>query len=286
VLHPTTSAIDLLDAVYLVVVKNFGIRGGGDCRRLLWSQIRFGYDEVLDRCYADCHPGIDKTHRGALSQVKRSVEPKRMYAELKGRDVVDIADSVALLKFYRSRCPPTDTFFLRPLAKVRGLIWFLNTPRGPNALAGTVKRLVKKVVGGGQLLFGGGKLYSSQSLRATTATRLFSAGASVSQVKSVTGHASDRAALTYNRVPDDQKLLLSSIVNKNVHSKLKLEPVSSGGVLTGLASSSSNSTGSSSILEGGSSSEFRSHFATSVVGGSANFSLDNKNCVINFNFGK
>jgi len=53
----------------------------------------------------------------------------------------------------------------------------------------------------------------------TTAVRLFSAGARTDQVKAVTGHYSDRAVQTYNRIRPLQQLATSGVIQKNLLSK-------------------------------------------------------------------
>lgn len=78
---------------------------------------------------------------------------------------------VRLYKLYNSKCPqnpPDGAFYLRCREKPSADVWYASVAVGHNALANTVKHLCKQAQVDGY--------YTSHSLRASAATRLFEAG--------------------------------------------------------------------------------------------------------------
>ena len=101
---------------------------------------------------------------------------------------------VRLFKLHNSKCPkerPDDAFYLRPLSKPKGDIWYQKAAVGHNALAGTVARLFKSAGIQGH--------YSNHSLCATSATCLFDAGL---LIMARTGHASSAGFRCYKRMTE------------------------------------------------------------------------------------
>ena len=79
---------------------------------------------------------------------------------------------VRLLQLYRSCCtdkPKRNSFYLRPLSKPTQHCWYSREPLGHNTLANVVSSMCKEA--------GITGFYTNHSLRATSATRLYSAGA-------------------------------------------------------------------------------------------------------------
>ena len=110
---------------------------------------------------------VSKTNQGGL--LHRKKQPKKVTHHAN----VEFPERclVRLFKLYNSKClkdRPDDAFYLRPLNKPKGTVWYQKSPVGHNVLAGTVHRLFKPAGIGGH--------YSNHSLCATSATRLFDAG--------------------------------------------------------------------------------------------------------------
>ena len=79
------------------------------------------------------------------------------------------------------------------------------TAVGHNTLSQTVKRLCQEA--------GIQGFKTNHSLRVTKVTRLFQSGADEQLIMSRTGHCSVQGVRTYKRVSEDQKLVLSSVLN-------------------------------------------------------------------------
>lgn len=82
-------------------------------------------------------------------------------------------------------------FYLSPLSKPKGMVWFKNQPIGVHTLASTVKRLCEKA--------GIEGYKTNHSLRVTTATRLFQSGADEQLIMERTGHRSTDGVRAYKR---------------------------------------------------------------------------------------
>jgi len=90
--------------------------------------------------------------------------------------VVSLKDSVACLKFYKSKVPSdSKEVFLRPKAKLDGSCWFTQSPRGKNELQKTIPRLLKRIPLDKKYLFDG-KHLTAQSLRVNDFFKLFLLG--------------------------------------------------------------------------------------------------------------
>ena len=92
---------------------------------------------------------------------------------------------VKLLELYYSRCPPpeqrkTESFYLTPIVKPKGKIWFSIIPVGHNTLSKTVTRLCEAA--------GIDGYKTNHSLRVTAATQLFQAGVDEQLIMKQTGH--------------------------------------------------------------------------------------------------
>ena len=136
---------------------------------------------------------------------------------------------VRLYQLYNSKCPrnrPNDAFYLKPLAKPRGDVWYTCMPVGHNLLSKTIPRLFKAVGLEGN--------YTNHSLRATSATRLFDAGVDEQLIMSRTGHSSTAGVRSYKRVTERLQEMTSNVLNSGaggVAKKRKTEEESSSGEL-------------------------------------------------------
>lgn len=87
---------------------------------------------------------------------------------------------VMLFQKYVSHHPPENSiFYLTPLKKPKGDIWYSNTPIGHNTLDGTVSRICRAT--------GISGYKTNHSLRVSTATRLFQSGVDEQHVMAASG---------------------------------------------------------------------------------------------------
>lgn len=285
-LAPTKAPKHLLYYVFSILAKCFSVRGGVDSRNLLKSQFSFQYDSAQDRWYVEMAEGKDKTHSGGLKQVKRpAVKPRRVYSVVPGENVTDLKCLVFALKFYLSKCPPSCTFFYHtPLSNPTEDYWFSRVPYGKNMLSSITKKWLALIPESDKIIFNGYK-HTNHSWKVTTAVRLFSAGARTDQVKAVTGHYSDRAVQTYNRIRPLQQLATSGVIQKNLLSK-KNENKKNGSassVFPAISCSGDQLTSSETVdisIKGG------TPTAQSVSRHLADITsrMQNTNCVLNFHF--
>ena len=98
-----------------------------------------------------------------------------------------------------------DAFYLTPLKKPNGNVWYTKTPVGHNTLGRTVSRLCKTS--------GIPGFKTNHSLRVTAATRLFHSGVDEQLIMSRTGHRSVEGVRAYKRVSDNQKEQVSTVLN-------------------------------------------------------------------------
>lgn len=114
---------------------------------------------------------------------------------------------VRLFQIYLGHRPAQcdDAFYLTPLRKPKGVIWYSKMPVGHNTLSKTVSRLCKD---------GGIAGYkTNHSLRMTAATRLFHSGVDEQLIMSHTGHRSVDGVRTYKRETAVQKRSISQVLN-------------------------------------------------------------------------
>ena len=117
---------------------------------------------------------------------------------------------VTLFKLYVSHCPPADerknkAFYLTPLKKLKGQVWYSNVPVGHNTLANTVNRICKKSDVQGYK--------TNHSLRVTAATRLYQAGVDEQLIMKRTGHRSIEGVRLYKRPSEEQDQEVSSLLH-------------------------------------------------------------------------
>ena len=185
----------LLDTIVFSFGLNFALRAGQEhcnLRRGQLSQLQIKTDQDGAR-YLLYTEDVSKTNTGGLNS--RKVDPKivRVYED----DECPEKCVVKLYEKYISLCPKsgeTDAFYLRPNKYPTESVWFDNIPVGVHRLQDTVARLCK-VAG-----FTG--YFTNHSLRATAATRLYSAGVDEQLISEKTGQRS-LALRSYKRTSDD-----------------------------------------------------------------------------------
>ena len=119
---------------------------------------------------------------------------------------------VQLFKKYCQHCPTkrkTTAFYLTPLKKPKGNIWYAQAAVGHNTLSQTVKRLCKAA--------GISGFKTNHSLRVTTASRLFQKGVDEQLIMGRTGHRSFQGLRTYKRVSNQQKRDISDLLNSDTN---------------------------------------------------------------------
>ena len=108
---------------------------------------------------------------------------------------------------YCHRCPenrPDNSFYLKPLAKPTGEVWFASIPVGHNTLDKTIVRICKNA--------GITGYKTNHSLRVTLAIRLFQTGIDEQLIIAKTGHRSTDGIRNYKRVSKEQLSHLSDAV--------------------------------------------------------------------------
>ena len=151
----------LLDTLVYYIGLYFAI-WGGEHRKLRHdpSQIQL-VEPAGGMPYLVFMEDVSKTNQGGLEHRKKV--PKQvvhhLHAEAPERCLV------RLYQLYNSKYPrnrPNDAFYLKPLAKPRGDVWYTCMPVGHNLLSKTIPRLFKAAGLEGN--------YTNHSLRATSAT--------------------------------------------------------------------------------------------------------------------
>lgn len=112
---------------------------------------------------------------------------------------------VRLFKLYCPAERPDNAFYLSPLTKPKEQCWFSRTPLGHNTLKNVVKRMCE--------MAGISGYETNHSLRATTATRLYSEGIDEQLVMERTGHRSIEGIRSSKRTSSEQQENISDILN-------------------------------------------------------------------------
>ncbi|KAK3084649.1 hypothetical protein FSP39_016881 [Pinctada imbricata] len=193
----TDTGVKLLDTIVYHFELHFALRAGQEHRNLRFGQasqisLKTSHD---GKRYLEYVEDISKTNNGGLNS--RKIDPKvtRAYGDLVNPDrcIVLMYEKYAKL---RPKKYPTSTQ------------WYDDVPVGVHSLQKTVGKLCD--------LCGFEGFYSNHSLRATAATRLYSAGVDEQLISEKTGHRS-LALRGYKRTSDEQLEMIDSIVkSKNV----------------------------------------------------------------------
>ena len=175
----------------------FALRSGKEHRKLRFSPCQV---EVVRK--EGCRPYLlytedcSKNHPGDLRGYKIPPKTVRHYANITNPSRC----FVRLFSKYISLCPSNpkrNSFYLQPLKKPTTHCWYSREPLGHNKLSHVVSNMCKEA--------GIDGYYTNHSLRATTATRLFSAGADEQLIMERTGHRSVDGVRSYKRTSDHQQ---------------------------------------------------------------------------------
>ena len=184
----------------------FALRSGKEHRDLRFSPSQI---EVVSkeghRAYLLYTEDQSKNHPGGIKGGKISRKCVKHYANLENPSRC----FVRLFTLYKSRCPSNpkrNAFYLQPLRKpTKQCCWFSREPLGHNKLSHVVSKMcIDAGIKG---------YYTNHSLRATTATRLFSAGADEQLIMERTGHRSTDGVRSYKRTSDQQQEEVSDILS-------------------------------------------------------------------------
>jgi hypothetical protein len=191
----------LLDTVLFLCGIHFALRSGEEHRSLQLAQ----FELVIPKegcAHLIYTENYSKNNQGGLQH--RKVKPKCVtcFANEKNPERC----LVRLYQVYLSHRPAdVKPFYLTPLRKQKGEIWYSKVPVGHNTLSQTVGRLCKQagIVG----------FKTNHSLRVTSATRLFQSGVDEQLIMSHTGHRSVDGVRFYKRISEEQKKTVSGILS-------------------------------------------------------------------------
>ena len=206
----------LLDTMFYLIGVSFGLRGGQEHRQLRWNPPQITVVAVSgERKHLLYVEDVSKNNCGGLKM--RKVQPKHVIQhenlEKPDRCIVRVFEE------YSRRCPPNrpdSSFYLKPLVKPKGDIWYAAVPVGHNTLDKTVARMCSAagIIG----------FKTNHSLRVTLATRLFKEGVDEQLIMAKTGHRSTDGVRSYKRVSKEQMELISNVVQgSSLEKKPKLE---------------------------------------------------------------
>ena len=163
--------------------KVFCLRGGSEHRSLILSQ-------------------LSKNRPGGLAQLKLKNKTVKIVAN---PDALERCH-VFLLDKYLSHLPEKakqdNTFYVRPLDKAQGMVWYSSVPIGRNKLSGMVQQMCKDAGVPGHK--------TNHSLRATRAMELYTAGVPEKIIQERTGHRSLRM---YEKTSNCQQTAVSKILS-------------------------------------------------------------------------
>ena len=195
----------LVDTMVVMNGIYFALRSGSEHRQLRSDpcQIKL-VEKPGHRSYLEYAEDISKNRQGGLKG--RKLKPKVVHHY----DNTDNPDRcfVRLFKRYQQLLPPDrpkNVFYFKPLQNPTADTWFSARPIGHNTLEHTVARLCSAA--------GIQGFRTNHSLRATAATRLYQAGVDEQLIMETTGHRSLEGVRSYKRTSDDQKQVLSDILN-------------------------------------------------------------------------
>ena len=183
----------------------FALRSGKEHRELRFSSCQI---EVVQkegqRPYLLYTEDQSKNHPGGL--MGRKIPPK----VVKHHSNVENQSRcfVRLFTLYKSLCPSNpkrNSFYLQPLRKPTQQLWFSREPLGHNKLSHMVSKMCSDA--------GIEGFHTNHSLRATSATRLFSAGADEQLITECTGHRSVDGVRSYKRTSEEQQQGISDILS-------------------------------------------------------------------------
>ena len=111
------------------------------------------------------------------------------------------------LRHSPSPIPSANVFYLSPLAKPKGDVWYSRTPLGHNVLGRIVNEMMADAGFEGH--------FTKHSLRVSLATRLYDAEVDEQLIMSRTGHSSTDGVRAYKRTSEKLKKMTSAVLNNS-----------------------------------------------------------------------
>ena len=195
----------LLDTIFYYIGLYFALRGGDEHRRLRYQPCQISLHEPpTGKAYLVYTEDCSKTNQGGLLHRDRIAKKITHYAN----EACPERCLVRLFKLYMSKCPPDrplNAFYLKPLKRPKGDIWYQKVPIGHNILAKMVSRMMKDANIPGH--------YTNHSLRSTATSRLFNAKVDEQLIMARTGHSSTKGVRSYKRANDQLLQDTSDVLN-------------------------------------------------------------------------
>ena len=194
----------LLDTIFYLIGVSFGLRGGQKHRQLRWNTPQITVVAVSgERKHLLYVEDVSKNNCGGLKM--RKVQPKQVIQhenlEKPDRCIVRVFEE------YSHRCQPNQpesSFYLKPLVKPKGDIWYAAATVGHNTLDMTVARMCSAA--------GISGYKTNHSLCDTLATRLFKEDVDEQLIMAKTGHRSTDGVRSYKQVSKEQLEWISNVV--------------------------------------------------------------------------
>ena len=197
----------LLNAVFYLNGINFALRSGDEHRQLNFKDCQIKVMEIPnERPYLHYIETVSKNNQGGLKGRRNSVKEVKQHSNESNPSRCP----VRLFKLYNNLCPknrPEGAFYLQPLRNTTSDCWFSVKAMGHCALDGMVKKMCESA--------GIEGFQTNHSLRASTATRLYQAGVDEQLIMERTGHRSIDGVRSYKRTSDEQRIVLSDIINNS-----------------------------------------------------------------------
>lgn len=195
----------LLDTMFYYIGLYFALRGGEEHRRLRHKPCQIVlYEPPVGLRYLKYTEDKSKTNQGGLLHRNRAPKSVTHY-ENKSNPKRCL---VQLFKNYNSRCPsdrPDGAFYLKPLKRPKGNIWYQRSAVGHNILS----KMISRIMSSGNI---SGK-YTNHSLRSTATSRLFNAHIDEQLIMARTGHSSTTGVRSYKRASEQLIEETSDVLN-------------------------------------------------------------------------
>ena len=193
-----------------------------------------GYDKSSHYVYVE---NESKNYQGLFSETGQSNKVVRVYPQ-PGSDRCP----VLILDTYLNKLPPNAvSFYMQPMLSLPGdpqKPWFKNSPMGMNPLRSMMSKISE--------LPGLSTKYTNHSLRATSASQMFTSGATEKIVAEMTGHKSLTALRQYERTIETQ----SQAVGQAIANMKQFTATMNVKVVTSAASESFQTVGEKTTVIG------------------------------------
>lgn len=207
--------VGLQNMVFFYIGLYFSLRGGQEQRDLKIEQFTRHppsttiYDASTYYQYVEY---IAKNNQHRFKDIHGKTKVVKSYAIPGSKSCL-----VKILDFYFSKLPPDPkAFYLRPRQKItEGQLWYINVPVGVNTLQAILPRISEQS--------GTSIRYTNHSLRATSATRLFSHNVPEKVIQEVTGHRSLVGLRSYEHTSMEQERNVTLMLNSMVQAEEKEE---------------------------------------------------------------